>query len=254
LVSLKGLDLKVNFETRGDVMVADQLSRIADLCGIIALGFESASYRTLKRMNKVRDRAHYEKYISNTAAVFREAAKNKIPIMIFMIAGFPGDTEGDLKESLDFTRELSKYGGEGGHVFKIGECQVYPKTKLQDLADSLPDVVYDKDGIFGHNVVRKPSANLDFETVLKYMEEIFSLSNQTIKLQSTLLRLMPFFRLPVQALADEMIPESCFRTPGRSVLDVRKESLSSFREVVPKLMKKYQPLRVKERSTRILPF
>jgi radical SAM superfamily enzyme YgiQ (UPF0313 family) len=254
LASLKGLDLKVNFETRSDVMVANQLSKIADLCGIIALGFESASYSTLKRMNKVRDRAHYEKYISNTVAIFREAAKNKIPMMVFMIAGFPGDTEEDLKESLHFVTELSKYGGEGGHVFKIGECQVYPKTKLQDLADSLPSVAYDKDGVFGLNVVKKPSANLDFETVLKYMRAIFSLSNQTAKLQTALLHLMPFFRLPVQALSDEMLPDSCFRAPDRSVLDVRKESLSSFREVVPKLMKKYQPLRGKERSTRILPF
>jgi radical SAM superfamily enzyme YgiQ (UPF0313 family) len=254
LVSLKGLDLKVNFETRGDVMAPDQLSEIADFCGIIALGFESASYSTLKRMNKVRDRDHYDRYIANTMDIFREAARNKIPMMIFMIAGFPGDTEEDLKESLDFARELSKHSGEGGHVFKIGECQVYPKTRLQDLANSLPDVVHDKDGIFGLNVVRKPSASLDFETVLKYMKEIFSLSNQTDKLQSALLHLMPFFRLPVQALEDDTVPDNCFRTSDRSVFDVRKESLSSFRQVVPKLMEKYQSLRGKERNTRILPF
>ena len=254
LASLKGLDLKVNFETRSDVMVANQLSRIADQCGIIAIGFESASYNTLMRMNKVRDKAHYEKYIANVVAIFREAAKNKIPMMVFMIAGFPGDTEEDLKESLHFAKELSKYGGEGGHVFKIGECQVYPKTKLQALADSLPGVAYDKEGVFGLNVVKKPSADLDFETVLRYMKAIFGLSNQTARLQAALLHLMPFFRLPVQALSDELLPDSCFRAPDRSVLDVRKESLSSFREAVPKLMKKYQPLRGKERSTRILPF
>jgi radical SAM superfamily enzyme YgiQ (UPF0313 family) len=254
LFSLKDLGLKVHFETRGDAIVSDQLSRIADLCGIIALGFESASYSTLRRMNKVRDRTHYRKYLSNTIAIFKEAAKNKIPMMIFMIAGFPGDTEEDLKESLHFAAELSKYSGEGGHVFKVGECQVYPKTRLQQLADSLPDVVYDKEGVFGLNVVRKPSANLEFGTVLKYMREIFSLSNQTTKLQSSLLHLMPFFRLPIQALGDEMIPESCYRTPDRTILDVRKESLSSFRDVVPKLMNRYQPLRGNERSTRILPF
>ena len=254
LFSLKGLGLKVNFETRGDAMASEQLAGIADQCGAVALGFESASFSTLKRMNKVRDRAHYEKYLSNTIAIFKEAAKNNIPMMIFMIAGFPGDTEEDLRESLRFARDLSKYSGEGGHVFKIGECQVYPKTKLQDLADSLPDVVYDKDGVFGLNVVRKPSANLDFETVAKYMREIFGLSNQTLKLQNNLLHLMPFFRLPIQALADETVPESCFRTSDRSVLDVRRESLSVFREVVPKLMDRYGPLRGKERSTRILPF
>jgi anaerobic magnesium-protoporphyrin IX monomethyl ester cyclase len=254
LESLKGFEFKVNFETRGDTMVAGRLSRIADLCGIIALGFESASYSTLRRMNKVRDRGHYEKYLSNSRAIFKEAVKNKIPIMVFMIAGFPGDTEEDLKESLEFARVLSRDSGEGGHVFKIGECQVYPKTRLQDLADTLPGVVYDRDGIFGLNVVRKPSASLDFSTVLHYMNEIFGLSNETMKLQTTLLKLMPFFRLPVQALADDLVPESCFRVPGRSVLDVRKERLASFREVVPKLIETYRPLRGKERSTRILPF
>jgi len=254
LGSLRGLDIKVNFETRGDVMISDRLSEIGDLCGIIALGFESASYNTLKRMNKVRDRNHYDRYITNTMEIFKEASRNKIPMMIFMIAGFPGDTEDDLKETLHFVRELSKFGGEGGHVFKIGECQVYPKTKLQDLANSLPDVVYDKDGIFGLNVVRKPSANLDFDTVLKYMREIFNLSNQTEKLRSALLHLMPFFRLPVQAFADEIVPDNCFRISDRSVFDVRKESLSHFRRVVPILMEKYQSLRGKERKTRILPF
>jgi radical SAM superfamily enzyme YgiQ (UPF0313 family) len=254
LDSLKGLDLKVNFETRSDVMAPNQLSKIADLCGIIAIGFESASYSTLKRMNKVRDKAHYEKYIANVEATFKEAAKNNIPMMVFMIAGFPGDTEEDLKESLHFAKELSKHGGEGGHVFKIGECQVYPKTKLQALADSLPGVAYDKEGVFGLNVVKKPSAGLDFDTVLEYMRTIFGLSNQTAKLRAALLHLMPFFRLPVQALSDEMLPDSCFRAPDRSVLDVRKESLSIFREAVPKLMKKYQPMRGKERTTRILPF
>jgi radical SAM superfamily enzyme YgiQ (UPF0313 family) len=254
LESLKGLGLKAHFETRSDVLAPNQLSKIADLCGIIAIGFESASYSTLKRMNKVRDKAHHERYLANVEATFKEAAKNKIPMMVFMIAGFPGDTEEDLKESLRFAEELSKYGGEGGHVFKIGECQVYPKTKLQALADSLPGVIYDKEGVFGLNVVKKPSAGLEFETVLEYMRTIFGLSNETAKLQAALLHLMPFFRLPVQALSDEMLPKSCFRASDRSVLDVRKESLSSFREAVPKLLKKYQPLRGKERSTRILPF
>lgn len=254
LLSLKDLNLKVNFETRGDILTPDRLAQIAEFCGIIALGFESASYSTLKRMNKIRDKVHYERYLSNTKAVFKQAAKHKVPMMIFMIAGFPGDTEEDLKESLHFAEELSKHGGEGGHVFKIGECQVYPRTRLQALADSLPDVVYDKEGVFGLNVVRRPSANLDFETVAKYMKEIFGLSNQTTKLKNNLLHLMPFFRLPVQAFAEEIIPESCFRTPDRSVLDVRKESLSLFREAVPGLMDRYRPLRGNERSTRILPF
>jgi radical SAM superfamily enzyme YgiQ (UPF0313 family) len=39
-----------------------------------------------------------------------------------MIAGYPGDTEQDLKESLIFAKNLSKIKGSGGHIFKIGAC------------------------------------------------------------------------------------------------------------------------------------
>ncbi len=55
-------------------------------------------------MNKVRDRSHFQKYISNTKEIFQKAIENEIPLMVFMIAGYPGDTEEDLKESLNFIR------------------------------------------------------------------------------------------------------------------------------------------------------
>ena len=71
---LRSLGMKVNFESRCDVLDPSLLSGIVDVCGIIALGFESASYSTLRRMNKVKDKSHYEKYIANTKAIFKEAA------------------------------------------------------------------------------------------------------------------------------------------------------------------------------------
>jgi radical SAM superfamily enzyme YgiQ (UPF0313 family) len=205
-------------------------------------------------MNKVRDRAHYQKYISNTIAIFKEAVRNEIPIMVFMIAGYPGDTEKDLEESLLFTRELSKNSGPGGHVFKIGECHVYPKTKIYDLALSLPDIIFDDDGVFGQNIVRQPSKGLNFETVLAYMEEIFNLFNNTPELQKTFLNMMPFFRIPSKALKDHMIPDFCFRGNDREIFNAQGESLSAFRELVPRLTKKYKKLMSSQRSTRDLTF
>ena len=251
---LQSLGMKVNFETRCDVLDPSIIPQIADVCGMIALGFESASYNTLRRMNKVRDKAHYEKYISNTVAIFKEAVRNEIPIMVFMIAGYPGDTEEDLEESLLFTRQLSKNSGPGGHVFKIGECHVYPKTKIYDLALSLPDVVFDDDGVFGQNIVRQPSKGLNFETVLAYMEEIFNLFNNTPELQKTFLNMMPFFRIPSKALKDHMIPDFCFRGNNREIFNAQGESLSAFRELVPRLTKKYRKLMSSQRSTRDLTF
>ncbi|MFC1867410.1 B12-binding domain-containing radical SAM protein [Thermodesulfobacteriota bacterium] len=250
---LRSFNMKVNFETRCDIFDPSIIPNIADTCGMLALGFESASYNTLRRMNKVRDRAHYEKYISNTIAIFKEAVKYDIPLMVFMIAGYPGDTEEDLEKSLLFTKELSQYNGAGGHVFKIGECRAYPKTKIYDFALSSPDVVFDDDGAFGQNIIRKPSKSLDFESILAYMDEIFCLSNNTSKLQSTLHDIMPFFRIPAHALKDEMIPETCFSDNAKGRFDVRRESLLTFRKLVPELINKYKKLMSGQRSTRDLP-
>ena len=249
---LRSLGMKVNFETRCDVLDPSIIPQIADVCGMMALGFESASYNTLRRMNKVRNRAHYEKYISNTIAIFKEAVRNEIPIMVFMIAGYPGDTEKDLEESLLFARKLSKNSGLGGHVFKIGECRVYPKTKLYNISLSLPDVVFDDDGVFGQNIVRQPSKNLKFETLLSYMEEIFNLSNYTFKLQANILNIIPFFRLPAHALSDDIIPDICFRNNDRGIFNVKTESLLTFRELVPRLIEKYKKWMSSQRSTRDL--
>lgn len=249
---LRSLGMKVNFESRCDVLDPSIISDIADVCSIIALGFESASYNTLRRMNKVKDKSHYEKYIANTRAIFKEASRNEVPIIIFMISGYPGDTEKDLKESLDFVKNLSKYHGPGGHIFKVGECHVYPKTKIYDLAVSLPDVVFDNDGVFGQNIVRQPSKNLDFETILDYNTRIFNLSNYTNKIKNALLNIMPFFRLPARSLRDDALPDACFRDNDRSIFNVQGESLSIFRKSVPVLTEKYKKLMSDQRDTRIL--
>lgn len=249
----RSLGMKVNFETRCDALDPLLIPKIADACGILALGFESASYNTLRRMNKVKDRSHYEKYISNTKAIFKEAVKNGISLMVFMIAGYPGDNEEDLKESLLFAQNLAKNKGTGGHVFKIGECHVYPKTKIYDLALSLPNVEFDDDGVFGQNIVRQPSKNLNYETVRAYTKEIFNLSNHTPKLYKMIQEIMPFFRLPVQALQNEMIPDQCFKDKQREIFNVQGTSLSAFRKLTPDLVAKYKELMSGQRSTRILP-
>lgn len=249
---LTQLGIKINFETRCDVLEPALIPQIAAHCGMLVLGFESASYDTLKRMNKVKSRSHYEKYIANTAAVFKEAARHDIPMMIFMIGGYPGDTEADLSKSLAFAEKLSKHGGRGGHVFKVGECHVYPKTKIFDLARSLPDVIFDDDGVFGQNVVRQPSRGLHFDTVLAYNKRIFNLSNLTPKLQQTFLNMMPLFRMPVKALADPSVPETCYAREDRSILDVKGKSLADLKQILPGLAQKYKDGMSDERASRQL--
>jgi hypothetical protein len=249
---LRSLNLKVNLETRCDVLDPSLIPQIADVCGALALGLESASYNTLKRMNKVKNKSHHEKYLTNAMAIFKEAARCEIPLMVFMIAGYPGDTETDLATSLDFAEALAKHQGPGGHVFKIGECHVYPKTKLYDLAVSLPDTVFDDDGVFGQNIVRQPSKDIDFTTVLDYSKKIFNLSNYTLKLRTALLNIMPFFRLPVPALQDEIIPDQCYMGNQRAIFNVQVESLEAFKNSAPDLTAKYEAFMSGQRSSRTL--
>lgn len=250
---LRSYGIKANFETRCDVLDPSIISRIANDCDMLALGFESASYDTLRRMNKVKNRPHYNTYLSNTQAIFSEAARNEIPLIVFMIGGYPGDTEKDLEQSLRFAEELSALSGSGGHVFKIGECHVYPKTKVHDLAVALPDVVFDDDGVFGQNVVRQASKDLKFETVVAYNKQIFNLSNSTEKFERNFRNMMPFFRLPIQALSDKLIPGNCFMDSDRDIFNVQGESLSTFRRLTPKLIADYRALMSGERKTRHLP-
>jgi len=250
---LRSFGMKINFETRCDVFDPSLLPEIADIIGFLALGFESASFDSLRRMNKVRDRAHFTKYISNTRSIFREAVRNEIPILVFFIAGYPGDTAADLEESLRFAEDLAKNKGPGGHVFKIGECRAYPKTKIYEMVRSLPDAVFDDDGVFGRNIVTRPSKDLDFETVLSHMDRIFNLSNNTAKLQQSLLSIMPFFRLPAPAFSDDIIPETCFRNNDPDVFNVHGDSLLALKQVIPKLVRKYSDEMAGTRATRDLP-
>jgi radical SAM superfamily enzyme YgiQ (UPF0313 family) len=247
---LKSLGMEINFETRCDVADPSAISKIADVCGVIAIGLESASYNSLRRMNKVKDKSHYEKYIANTLSIFREASTYEIPVMVFMIAGYPGDTEDDLQQSLAFAAKLSEMAGPGGHVFKIGECRVYPKTRLHSVASSMDEVVFDDQGVFGDNIVRQPSKDVNFEKVLSYMKQVFNLSNSTGKLETALSKVMPLFRVPALSLNDPLLPDHCYRGESREILNVQGDSLSMLRSLVPHLKKKYKDLLSEARQTR----
>jgi hypothetical protein len=172
--------------------------------------------------------------------------------MVFMIAGYPGDTEEDLQQSLSFAGKLSEMAGPGGHIFKIGECRVYPKTKLHSVASSMDGVVFDDQGVFGDNIVRQPSENVDFEKVLSYMKQVFRLSNSTAKLEKALSKVMPLFRVPALSLNDPLIPDKCYRGEGREILNVQGDSLSLLRNLMPDLRGKYKEMMSEVRQTREL--
>lgn len=246
--------INIIFETRCDTIRPATVAALADTCSLMALGFESASYHALKRMNKVKSRSHYDFYLANTLAIFKEATRLEIPVAVFMIAGFPGDTVEDLEANLSFAKKLAQHGGPGGHIFKIGECRVYPGTPLYDMVMSMPDVRFDNDGVFGNNVVRQSSEGVDFAVILKYMEAIFNLSLLTPKLQNMLSAVMPFFRLPPEVFSDETIPNTCFNNADRSVFNAKDNSLILFRKATHEMVKRLIKTRSDQRSTRELNF
>jgi radical SAM superfamily enzyme YgiQ (UPF0313 family) len=73
------LGMKIHFETRCDLFDPGLIPEIHDVCGTLVLGFESASFSTLRRMNKVISRDHYERYLDNTISIFKRAAEYEIP-------------------------------------------------------------------------------------------------------------------------------------------------------------------------------
>jgi radical SAM superfamily enzyme YgiQ (UPF0313 family) len=250
---LQRLNQKINFETRCDTLDPALLEHFADVCGILALGLESASYDSLRRMNKIRDRAHYQSYLAQAEAIFKSAVKSEIPIMIFMIVGYPGDREQDVKQSLAFAQKLAARKGDGGYVFKVGETRLYPKTRIYEWAAAQPHVVFEEMGVFGENVVRQPSKDLTFATLEAYMQDIFSLSRSTPKLQERLGNLMPFFRIPLQVFKDESLPADCFLDGDREILNAQSANLAVFRESLSAVLPKYRTARAGQRSTRTLP-
>lgn len=66
-------------------------------CALLSYGLESASPRVLKRMNKRTDLAAAER-------VLRDTSRSDIHVHLFLMVGFPGETEADLQMTVDFVK------------------------------------------------------------------------------------------------------------------------------------------------------
>lgn len=79
------------------------------LCRHLHLPLQSGSSATLKRMARKTTPASFRKLLEETRHIMPDAA-----ITTDVIAGFPGETESEFAESLDFVREMNF---AGGHAF-----------------------------------------------------------------------------------------------------------------------------------------
>ena len=108
----------------------ERLARLTKFCPQFHLSLQSGCDKTLRRMNR-----HY------TAAEYLalcEKLKAAFPALSFttdVIAGFPGETDADFAESVEFVK---KVGFMKVHVFPFSPRE---GTKAWDLPDKIPNAV-----------------------------------------------------------------------------------------------------------------
>lgn len=108
---------------------ASSISKLDKLCPHFHLSLQSGSNATLKRMNRKYTAEEFMEGVKLLRKYFDDPA-----ITTDIIAGFPGETEEEFKESFSFAKEVSFYEM---HVFK------YSKRK-GTVAEKLPDQVRDE--------------------------------------------------------------------------------------------------------------
>ena len=105
---------------------AKRLSALPKVCPQFHLSLQSGADRTLQRMNRHYTAEEYRKSCEILRKYFNDPA-----LTTDVIAGFPGETEEDFRESLEFVRSIGFYEL---HVFK------YSRRK-GTVADRMPDQV-----------------------------------------------------------------------------------------------------------------
>lgn len=171
---------KYVLESRADVLDPNLVAELG-VAGVdcISLGIESASYNTLMRMNKVRDRSHYQKYISQAREIIAECFANNITVFVGVMLGYPGDTKNDTQKTLDFLDSITtlhdeKYretGNAPGFVAFPNHVKVYPQTQLFSSMSEYPDVHFRAEDLPGEYLVISPSPGYSFDDLNKHFRQ-----------------------------------------------------------------------------------
>jgi radical SAM superfamily enzyme YgiQ (UPF0313 family) len=173
------------FESRVDVLTPDLIPPLRE-AGVefFYLGFESASLATLVRMNKVPSEAKAKSYLKDTLAVLKACFENNVTPFLGFMLGFPGDTEADLRASLEFVKEASRLhsqivvqaGMESGFVPFPQTTSIHQGTPLaDDVEKDFPEVVF-RTSPFEERIVLSPSPGVDRDMINHYLAQIESLT------------------------------------------------------------------------------
>lgn len=103
---------------------AAQLSQMNKVCSHFHLSLQSGCDRTLKRMNRKYDTAAYAEAVGILREYFPDVA-----LTTDIIAGFPGETDEDFEESINFAERI---GFSKIHAFPYSPKKGTPAVAMQD--------------------------------------------------------------------------------------------------------------------------
>lgn len=105
----------------------DGLKSVKKLCGQFHLSLQSGSDSVLKRMNRKYDTALYRRIISDIRARFENCS-----VTTDIMTGFPGETEEEFNETLDFVKEI---GFSKVHIFCYSRREGTPAAQMENQVD-----------------------------------------------------------------------------------------------------------------------
>lgn len=108
----------------------EKLKKSEKLCGHFHLSLQSGCDKTLKAMNRRYTANDYRMLVNKLRAQFENAS-----VTTDIMVGFPGETEKDFKESLEFVREI---GFASAHVFPYS---VRKGTRAAEMGGQIPQDV-----------------------------------------------------------------------------------------------------------------
>ena len=107
-----------------DEAVIARMAKQEKLCPQFHLSLQSGCDDTLRRMNRHYDTAEYRRIVANLRAAFVNAA-----ITTDIMVGFPGETDEDFAQSLEFVKKI---GFSKVHVFRYSRRKGTPADRMKN--------------------------------------------------------------------------------------------------------------------------
>lgn len=107
-----------------DGEIIERLAKLVNFCPHFHLSLQSGCDKTLREMGRKYDKAEYFTIVSNIRKHFPECA-----ITTDIMVGFPGETDDDFNESLEFVKSV---GFADGHIFPYSPREGTVASKRSD--------------------------------------------------------------------------------------------------------------------------